>query len=149
MFNLFSVFYSLLGLLALVITGAVVTGRLRQGARTLMWSGIVMLALTHVSGLVTTAMIQARSPVFAYAALNFASVALTVVGTVLLILAIGRAAREGQPSEPSAPGAPQYPIQGGGYQPQPGNQPYSGDQPDGRPQPYDQPGTWGDPQRPR
>lgn len=166
MLSLLSLLYGVLVLLAMVSTGIWVSGKVRQGARRLMWCGIVLLALTQFSGLFTTALIGTRMPALGYSFLGLVNVALTVSGTVLLLFAIVRAAREGGPSGDSVPGQPQYPIQHGsnqqfGGQPYGSNQPFMGNQPHGNSQPYDgsnqpygqppsnQPGAGTDQQRPR
>lgn len=161
MLSVLNLMYSVPVLLALVITGAAVSGRIGQGARGLMWSGSGLLALTQFSSAATAALVQTRMPSWSYGMVHIITVVLTTIGTVLLILAVARAAREGQPFGPSAPGMPNYPPARpgsqaqGSSQPHSGDHPYGGTQPDsgnypyGGTQPFDQPGTGDDQQRPR
>lgn len=109
MLSLMSFAYLLPVVIAMLIAGLVVNGRIGSAARGFMWTGIVLLILSQSTTLVTTALVRSRMPTWTYSAVSLTSLFLNVIGVVLLILAIGRAARDSRPSTPAHPGAPGYP----------------------------------------
>ena len=143
MLNWFSLFYALPTIVALVVAGAIVGPRVNAPARNLLWSGIGVLSVAQLVGIVTPYLAIQRSLLSVVQIINVVVLALHITGTVLLIVAVGRAAR---PTVPP-PNHPQqsYPQQPYGQQP-----PYVQQPPYGQPQPtqqppygHGQPGQWG------
>ncbi len=148
MLNWFSLFYALPTIVALVVAGAIVGPRVNAPARTFLWSGIGVLSVAQLVGIVTSYLAIQRSLLSVVQIINVVVLALHITGTVLLIVAVGRAARPTLPP----PNHPQqsYPQQSYGQQSY-GQQPPYGQQPlYGRTQPSQQtpygpgqPGQWG------
>lgn len=92
MMTLMNLVYALPLVIALVIAGAVVHGRVMGTARTLMWSGIAAVCLTRLAGMFLPALVTGGSMV-AYGVANLILNVLATVGIVLLVVAVGVAAR--------------------------------------------------------
>lgn len=174
MFNWISLLYAVPMIAAMVIAGAIVGPRINAAARTLLWTGIVLLCVAQVAPLFTTYLVMERSLRGIYQVVNIVMFLVHAVGVVLLIVGIGRAARgndplrggpggygypattggvgSGFPGGPGTPGStqPGYPQQPGqGYPSGQAGQPGYPSQPSGQPgyPPYGQPGQWGNDQR--
>lgn len=116
-----------------VAVGASVQGRTPPPARKLLWGGVGLLVLAQVWGVVNgIVFVQLRMPIWAYSALSVANSLLHLIGIVLLLLAIGRAAGGGNSGYPGSSYPGQYPSQQGQF-------------PTQQCQPYGQPGTGGSP----
>lgn len=136
---------------------AAIQGRLPRPARGLMWGGVALLSVSTLwSVLAPFAMVMYRLPTWMYGGLTLVGSAVHLVAVVLLLLAIGRAARGGggggypgqypgqgqfPTQQPQFPGQPQFPTQQSQQPTQPGAYPAQagGD----RPQSYGPPGSWG------
>lgn len=119
MMTLMNLVYALPLVIALVIAGAVVHGRVMGTARTLMWSGIAAVCLTRLAGMSLPALVTGGSMV-AYGVANLILNVLATVGIVLLVVAVGVAARA---------------VPGGGAYPGPQSWQQSGSEPTGFPTP--------------
>lgn len=144
MFNWVSLIYSLPMILALVIAGATVGPRVNAAARTLLWSGIGVLSVAQLAGMVTPHLAIQRSMLSLVQIINVVLLVLHITGTVLLIVAAGRAAR-GSELVHGGPGGYRYPADPGrpggyGNPSQPGYSPQSLPQPGYPPQPTGQAG---------
>ncbi len=160
-----SLLYSLPLIVVLVIAGALVGRRVNPAARRLLWAGIVLLCLAQLATLVTPLLLGSREMMWTYQAVNAGLFIVRIVGTVLLIVAVGRAAA--QPTVPASYPQQAYPQQaygqppgygqqapyhqpGAGQEPPYSRQPPAQQPPYGSVQPYGQggPGQWGS-DRPR
>ena len=81
MMTLMNLVYALPLVIALVIAGAVVHGRVMGTARTLMWSGIAAVCLTRLAGMFLPALVTDGSMV-AYGVANLILNVLATVGIV-------------------------------------------------------------------
>lgn len=169
MFNWISLLYAVPMVAAMVIAGAIVGPRVNAAARTLLWTGIALLGVAQAAPLFTTYLVMERSLRGIYQVVNVVVFLVHAVGVVLLIVAIGRAARGNDPlrggsggygypattgglgsgfpggSGTPGPTQPGYPHQPGqGYPPGQTGQPGYPSQPSGQPgyPPYGQPGQW-------
>ncbi len=126
MLTLLNLVYVLPVVIALIIAGVMVNGRLAGSARTLMWSGIALTCLTRLVSLFTPYLVMNRGFTQLYGVVNIITAVLGAVGVVLLVAAIGAAAvgfrpAIGQPASPGQPGWPQnQPGQPAGFGPPPG-----------------------------
>lgn len=126
MLSVMNLVYVLPVVIALVIAGAVVNARLNGSARTLMWTGIVLTCLTRLAAGFLPYLFLNRGFTQFYAALNLVNTVLSAVGVVLLVVAVGAAARgprlaTGYPPASTGTEWPgqQQPGQPGSFTPQP------------------------------
>lgn len=140
MMTLMNLVYALPVVLALVIAGAVVNARVPGTARTLMWSGIALVSVTRLASLFLPWMVTGGSAM-AYGMVSTALSLLSAVGVVLLVVAVGAAAR-GTRGASTYPGQPGW--QGQGVEPSGFVPPSVGQQNVGQPSAY--PGGYGQPQ---
>lgn len=162
MFTWITLLYSIPLIAVLVIAGALVGPRVNPSARMLLWTGIVILCVTQLASMFAPMMLSNRTLMWMYQATNVGLFVLRLVGTVLLIMAAGRAARGpatvypgqagyGQPGQAGwTSGQPGFAQPSGqpGYGQQPSGQPgYSAQQPPatqpGQSPGYGRPGQWG------
>lgn len=127
MLTVLNLVYILPVVIALIVAGLLVTPRVLGPARTLLWTGIVLECLARLAALVIPYLVMSRSYAQLYPAINLTSVVLGGVGVVLLVVAVGAAARgprpvNGVPAAQAQQGWPGGPIQGSpqGFGPQPG-----------------------------
>ena len=133
MLSLLNLVYILPIVIALIVAGVLVTPRVPAPARTLMWTGIALECLARLAAMVTPYLLINRSFAQLYPAINLTIAVLGGVGVVLLVVAIGAAARGPRPAsdllgttaQQGWPGSPnQGPPQGfNSYPDQPGTQP--------------------------
>lgn len=122
MLTFLNLVYVLPVVIALIVAGLVVNGRIAGTARTLMWSGIALTCVTRLAAMFTPYLLTSRGSTQLYAVVNVVTAVLSAVGIVLLVVAIGAAARGPRPAigYPGAPNQPGWPSNQPG---QPSNQP--------------------------
>jgi len=136
MLSLYQLVYFVPVAIALVIAGALVTGKVTGAARTLLWSGIALVVVGQLVTLLTPLLVRMRATGSLLGTVSLTSLAMQTTGMVLLIVAVGRAARlDSRPANPGPPGFT-YPPQRGGWtagphHPSPPGQPSGADQPHG------------------
>jgi len=115
MLSLYQLVYIAPVAIALVIAGALVSGKVAGVARTLLWSGIGLVVVGQLVTLLTPVLVRMRATGAMLGTVSLTSLAMQTTGIVLLIVAIGRAAQlNPRPANPGAPGF-SYPPQGGGW----------------------------------
>ena len=112
MFNWFSLIYTLPMVGALIVAGAIVGPRVNASARKLLWSGIGLLLVAQVATLVTPYLAMQRSLLSVFQLVSAVLMGVHITGTVLLIVAVGRAARGSKPVH-GGPGGYRYPADPG------------------------------------
>ncbi|MFT3969915.1 MAG: hypothetical protein QM695_06450 [Micropruina sp.] len=111
MFNWISLLYAIPMIVAMVVAGAIVGPRINAAARTLLWSGIVLLSVTQVAPVFTVYLAMERSLMGVFQAVTTVMFVVHAIGVVLLIVASGRAARGNEPPR-GGWGGHGYPIAG-------------------------------------
>lgn len=128
MFIWMSLLYSVPLVVALLVAGAMVAPRINSAARSMLWLGIVLICVAQLATLATPYLVMERSLAVISQLVNAALFILRLVGTVLLIVAVARAARGSDPIHTRPPGYGYSSEPGGPVPPnaQPGYPPGSG-----------------------
>lgn len=107
--------------LAVVIAGVLVGRNVTGRARGLLWTGIALVIVAQSLSLVAPLLLRWVRTGWVLSAFSMASLVVSVTGIVLLIVAVGQAARSAAPVHPGPPDYryPAGPTPNAGY-PQPG-----------------------------
>lgn len=166
MFSVMQLMYLIPVIVAVTLAGALGGRNVRGRAKRLMWAGIALVIVSQLSSLLLPVVARASRAGWALSVYSTASTLVSVTGIVLLIVAVGQAARQAAagpeprgypfPSGSPAPAGPAHDVPPG-YQPPTGGYPQTqypayrpdGDRPDGdRPgtPPYGGRSSWGTPE---
>lgn len=134
--------YVLPMVVAVTLAGALGGRNVRGRARSLLWTGIALVVVAQLSSLLLPYIATRFRPGWALSAYSLGTSVISVTGIVLLIVAVGQAARAAGPQEPPPhPGSPGYRYPAAAAQPgypqsatgYPQTQQYPAPQPEQRP----------------